>query len=115
MAPSLRQKVAVLLLLVYVPVTFTLGLQHHDGPLYPPPTGLPVTLSQTNAHNVVAASLDGFCMACHFASGHIFEQPFHICSAIHDISILSPYDSYNVQLRFVDNCRKRGPPSFSIS
>lgn len=115
MSSGLRHKVAVFLLMVYMPVTLTLGLQHHDGPLYAPPSGLPVTVVHTNIHGIAASSPDGYCMACHFASGHIFEQPFHIFSAIHDIAFLAAFKQHRRKQTPVHDNRKRGPPFVSMS
>lgn len=111
MSPKFRQKVAAVLLLVYVPVMFTLGLQHHDGPLYP----LPVTLTKTTAHTVPLSSIDGFCMACHFASRHFFEGSFHIFSAAQNITFFSVLKENKLKLRLIENFQKRGPPLLSIS
>lgn len=112
MSPKFRQKVATVLLMVYVPVMFTLGLQHHDGPLYP----LPVTLTKTTTHHTEPlSSVDGFCMACHLTSGHFFVHPFHIFSATHNITFLTVFKQFNWDRTIVRDNRKRGPPSISIS
>jgi len=114
MSLKFRQKVAVFLLMVYVPVVVTLGLQHHDGPLYPPKTGHHA-VTHTNSKDLSPISLDRFCMACHFASRHFFEDPFHISSAIHDVAFLSAYQPYTLKQAFYHDSRKRGPPLSTIS
>lgn len=107
MSSIFRKKVATFLLLVYVPVMFTLGLQHHDGPLYP----LPVTLTNSTAHTVPISAIDGFCMACHFASRHFFEHPFHFFSAVQNVAFLKDQNQYERPQVYVLYTRKRAPPS----
>ncbi len=114
MSASFQRKVAVVLLAIYVPVILTLELQHHDGSLYPP-QDLFTTVAQAGPHNVAANSLDGFCMACHFASHHFFEQPFHLFSTVHDAVFQCPFTRFNFRQTPVHSIWKRGPPSISIS
>ena len=106
MSSIFRKKVATILLLVYVPVMFTLGLQHHDGPLYP----LPVTLTNSTAHTVPISAVDGFCMACHFASRHFFEDPFHIFTAAQNVAFLTEQNQYERPQVYIPYTRKRAPP-----
>ncbi len=101
----------MVLLLLYVPVMFSLGLQHHDGPLSPPPSGLPVTISATNTHSLATSSLDRFCMACHFASRHFFEHPFHIFSAVQNVAFLTALNQYEYAQAHLLYTRKRAPPA----
>lgn len=106
MSSIFRKKVATFLLMVYVPVMFTLGLQHHDGPLYP----LPVTLTNSTAHTVPISAVDGFCMACHFTSRHFFVHPFHIFSAVQNVAFLTARTQYNLTQVHILYTRKRAPP-----
>jgi hypothetical protein len=72
MKPSMRQRITVLLLAVYVPLSLLLGFLHTDEVQ---PTGSGKTSVQSVVLKGTAQSgNDGYCLACLFAAGHVLQS-----------------------------------------
>ncbi|MBX2991562.1 MAG: hypothetical protein KF749_10405 [Bacteroidetes bacterium] len=71
MNKTTRHRVAILLLLVYVPVLLTMDLWHNHVIVLP---GVTAEVAASTVAKGVTLSHDGFCASCLFATGHLFEN-----------------------------------------
>jgi hypothetical protein len=72
MSNPTRQRIAVLLLAVYVPLSLLVGHLHTDE-VTPSGSGT-VSLQQLVVKGVVSSENSGFCLACIFAAGQLVQS-----------------------------------------
>jgi hypothetical protein len=72
MKPSMRLRISVFLLTVYVPLSLLLGFLHTDE--VPPTCSGKTSVQSVVLKGTAQSENDGYCLACLFAAGHVLQS-----------------------------------------
>ncbi|HKJ44902.1 MAG TPA: hypothetical protein VJ991_03650 [Balneolales bacterium] len=113
MTEKFRRQSAIILLICYVPVVLMLGFLHKHEPIAPSSNKHHVVYNTFDTHSLTQP-VSNFCLACHFASGHVFAS-LPILGLAHDgHQLLLQISVHYLYSSLIHLPSKRAPPVLTI-